>query len=478
MAARGGYALAMATEIERKFLLDEPPTQLEGLAGKRIEQGYLAYADGVEVRLRREEDRHLLTVKRGHGEVREEVEFPLDPRVFEALWPVTESRRLGKTRYLVPLEEGLEAEVDLYEGELAGLVTAEVEFGSERQSRSFQPPAWLGEEISGDRRYSNQSLALEGAPLLSSAADGGKQREMVSRAYRLKTEESPSKGLRRIALGRAEKALERLDGVEGPELAEAIHGARKDLKKLRGLLRLAREELGKKAFKAENRRYRKAGRLLAGARDAEVKLETLSALCHRHDDLPPATAELWEGLLESERDALAAAMRDDHEGRIVEARKAIAAGRDEIGRWSLRSDSWDLVEPGLSRSYRDGRRALRRAEADPTAANVHEWRKRAKDLWYQLRIVRDAWPALLGETVEQTHELAELLGDHHDLAVLADDLRTRDAVGDREAFETAIEKRQRELLDAAFEIGRRLYAERPQAFRRRLKRYWRAWRGA
>ena len=63
----------------------------------------------------------------------------------------------------MPLGSGLEAEVDVYEGDLAGLVTAEVEFGFERQSRSFQPPAWLGEEVTGDRRYANQSLALEGA---------------------------------------------------------------------------------------------------------------------------------------------------------------------------------------------------------------------------------------------------------------------------------------------------------------------------
>ncbi len=67
----------MAAEIERKFLLSEPLRQLQGSHGREIEQGYLAYADGAEVRLRREEDRHLLTVKRGRGEVREEIEFPL-----------------------------------------------------------------------------------------------------------------------------------------------------------------------------------------------------------------------------------------------------------------------------------------------------------------------------------------------------------------------------------------------------------------
>ena len=213
-------------------------------------------------------------------------ELPLDARVFEGLWPLTESRRLRKTRYLVPLGEGLEAEVDVYEGDLVGLVTAEVEFGFERQSRDFRPPSWLGEEVTGDRRYSNQSLALEGAP--PNPAGNGKQGTMPSRAYRLKTKESPSEGARRIALGRSEKALERLQEVDRDELAGAIHGARKDLKKLRGLLRLIRAELGKKTFKAENRRYRDAGRLLSGSRDAEVKLETLLALRTASTTSPPA----------------------------------------------------------------------------------------------------------------------------------------------------------------------------------------------
>jgi CHAD domain-containing protein len=300
---------------------------------------------------------------------------------------------------------------------------------------------------------------------------------MSSRAYRLEAEEDAAAGVRRIAAGRAEKALERLRGIDEGELASAIHGARKDLKKLRGVLRLVRNELGKKAFKAEKQRYRHAARLLSGSRDAEVKLATLLALCHRFPDLSGSAANRWEGMLETERDELAAKMRGESEGQIGRAIDAIEGGQDAIGRWRLRTESWALVGPGLAKSYGDGRRAMKGASADPCGENVHEWRKRAKDLWYQLRIVRDAWPELLGETVDQAHELTDLLGDHHDLAVLADDLQTRNDLGGRDAFEGAIEKLQEELLEAALGIGRRLYAEKPKAFRRRIKRYWRAWRG-
>lgn len=301
---------------------------------------------------------------------------------------------------------------------------------------------------------------------------------MSSRAYRLKTEEGAAAGMRRIAAGRAEKALERLRAAEEEEVAAAIHGARKDLKKLRGLLRLVRDDLGKKTFKAEDRRYRDAGRALSGSRDAEVKLETLLALRHRFDELPAGAAESWEGMLETERDELATAIVDETEGKIGEAVAAIEVGRDAIRHWSLETDSWALVGPGLSRSYRHGRKAMARVAAEPTAENVHEWRKRAKDLWYQLRIVREAWPGPLGGAIDQTHELTELLGDHHDLAVLAADLQARTDLGDRAPFEAAVGRRQGELLDAALGIGQRLYAEKPKAFKRRLQRYWVAWRGA
>ena len=303
---------------------------------------------------------------------------------------------------------------------------------------------------------------------------------MSSRAYRLKTEEDAAAGMRRIAAGRAEEALERLRRASEEELAAAIHGARKDLKKLRAALRLLRDELGGKTFRAEDRRYRDAGRALSDNRDAEVKLATLAALRRCFDELPADTAARWADRLEAERDALAAAVVGETEGRIGEAMAKRRSRRDgrrsATGRWRPTPGRW--WDPACrGPTGRDARR-WPRALADPSAASFHEWRKRAKDLWYQLRILREAWPGPLGATVAEAHELTDLLGDHHDLAVLAADLQTRTDLDDRAAFETAIERRQGELLDAALEIGRRLYAEKPKAFGRRLERYWLAWRGA
>jgi adenylate cyclase len=94
----------MGIEIERKFLLAEAPGWLHEHEAVRIEQGYLAIeeGEGAEVRVRRKGDDAVLTVKRGMGRTREEVEIDLSAEQLEALWPLTEGRRIAKTRYLMP----------------------------------------------------------------------------------------------------------------------------------------------------------------------------------------------------------------------------------------------------------------------------------------------------------------------------------------------------------------------------------------
>jgi CYTH domain-containing protein len=151
-------------ETERKFLVDRLPPDLDQHRSSRIVQGYLAIEESIEVRLRRLDDERLLTAKKGTGETREEVEVPLDADPFDELWKLTESRRVAKRRFLVPLEDGHRAEVDVYADDLEGLVVTEVEFSSEEESQRFQAPWWFGRELTGDHRYANQELALHGRP--------------------------------------------------------------------------------------------------------------------------------------------------------------------------------------------------------------------------------------------------------------------------------------------------------------------------
>jgi CYTH domain-containing protein len=149
-------------EVERKFLVSEPP-DLAGTESDEIEQGYLAIGAEGEVRLRRKGEKLVLTAKRGSGISRDEAEIELDRESFERLWPLTESRRLHKRRHVIPHGK-LTIELDVYEGDLEGLLVAEVEFGSEDEAGRFEPPEWIGDEVTGDERYLNETLATRGAP--------------------------------------------------------------------------------------------------------------------------------------------------------------------------------------------------------------------------------------------------------------------------------------------------------------------------
>jgi CHAD domain-containing protein len=320
------------------------------------------------------------------------------------------------------------------------------------------------------------AIAATKAALERRENDGAEPVE--DRTYRLRRKEPAQDGIRRLARGRADDALEQLREGAKADLTPAVHEARKDLKKLRAVLRLVRDDLGEAVYRSENVRFRDAGRMLSGARDAQVKLETLAALRERFDDRLSADGlALFDHALEGERERLA-----DPEGDALaldRATGAIEAGRDAIAQWPLHDDEWSLIGPGLKRSYRRGRKRFRDVRDEASDETVHEWRKRVKDLWYHLRLVRNANKSVLAEAIDEAHELSDLLGDHHDLAVLRDDAVERRelfAGGDLEQLLASISERQDELAASAISLGERLYDRKPKTFERSLRSHWESWR--
>jgi CHAD domain-containing protein len=284
----------------------------------------------------------------------------------------------------------------------------------------------------------------------------------ASRAYRLKQSEPLPEGLARVARGRIDNAIDELRGKSDSTPVEAVHEARKDMKKVRALLRLARDELGKQTFARENACFRDAARELAGARDSDVMLETLGEL-----ELPPG--EGWEL-----RKLIQAGPAQNGAGdREAAARGAVAIlkeARKRVDDWPLERDSFDAVEKGLERTYRRGRRDFAAAREEPTVEAFHEWRKRVKDLWYHHTLLRLIWPPVMEAAGDEAHELADRLGDDHDLAVLAAWVEEHAGAGP-EFFE-AVEQRRKGLQTEAFSLGSRVYAEKPKAFVSRMKQLW------
>lgn len=150
-------------EIERKFLVEGAVPDLDRAARADLRQGYLATCDAGEVRIRDAGGHCTLTVKSGHGLERKEREVVLTREQFDSLWPATAGRQLEKRRYRIPTQ-GLLFEVDVYGGQLDGLMTVEVEFDSVEHARAFEPPQWFGRDVTGVGGYTNAELAVHGRP--------------------------------------------------------------------------------------------------------------------------------------------------------------------------------------------------------------------------------------------------------------------------------------------------------------------------
>jgi CHAD domain-containing protein len=299
------------------------------------------------------------------------------------------------------------------------------------------------------------ALAGVGTVLLLRSARDRRKPKPESRKFRLRKKETLPEGVARIARGRLDSAIDHLGEEAARDPAAAVHEARKDIKKLRALARLV------DADPSWNTRLRDTARRLAGRRDADVLLETLDDLVKR-DGVPKKAVR---GL---RKELAAEAGRESDAAEITVAHAELVVARAEVEALAPRRDSFKELRPGLEQIYRDGRAAYRAARKKPSAENLHEWRKRVKELWYSSTILRSAWPAMMSELAAEAHVLSDLLGEDHDLAMLAQ-RATRKKHKD---LRRAIEKRRARLRKRALKMGKRLYAEKPKGFSRRVGAAW------
>lgn len=143
-------------EIERKFLLKELPDNIESYPVRMLEQGYLC--TGPVVRIRRDNDKYELTYKGKGCMVREEHNLPLTKEAYEHLKEKIDGRLIIKKRYMIPYEKYM-IELDVFEGDLASLTLAEVEFSSEEEANSFVAPDWFAEDVTFSKLYHNSYLS-------------------------------------------------------------------------------------------------------------------------------------------------------------------------------------------------------------------------------------------------------------------------------------------------------------------------------
>lgn len=268
------------------------------------------------------------------------------------------------------------------------------------------------------------------------------------------------------------------DALHKKRISDAnIHDARKQLKKSRAALRLLRNSIGEIAYRRENTALRDAARPLGVARDSKVLVAALDDLVERYE---PATRSLnldrFRRVLRQEQTAARKAITLTLANK---QRKVLREVKARSAKWNMKGADWEIIGGGLGRIYHGGKKRMKTAKRSRANEDLHDWRKQVKYLWHQLQILEPVWPGPLGELADQSHKLADHLGDDHDLAVLRSKVtaHTETFQGkDCDALIAVLDRRRKQLQNKAFRLGARIFQEKPERFVGRLGRYWELWR--
>jgi CHAD domain-containing protein len=282
--------------------------------------------------------------------------------------------------------------------------------------------------------------------------------------FRFKKSESPAKAVRRVCRERVGAALECL---QKPGHPGAVHGARKEIKKLRAVFRLVRGDISAGRYRKGVKALRAAANCLAATRDARVMLKAFEKLTGRGAGRYAAVA----GALEKHARREGRRFRKDHSVALAE--RLLRKTNRRVGHWKIKLAGWAAIEPGLRQSYQRGRDAFRQAGKRAAPENFHEWRRHVKDLWYYFCLLYPVCPLATQSSAEELECLAEHLGEDHDLVLLQEFTAKHCAAqtGEARALNRLIVARHKKLRAAAMKSGARLYAETPVAFCRRLGKW-------
>jgi len=281
-------------------------------------------------------------------------------------------------------------------------------------------------------------------------------------SYRIAKGETLAKAFGRIAAEEMDLAMTQLGRRDH---GEAVHDARKALKRLRALLRSLRVACPKNLYRAENRRLAAAAHKISPLRDLRVQLETLGKL--RKDD--PASDPVKRQLERRQTTCLR---------RMPALRKTLSAmlqaSRQSIGSFPVQNATPSDLAAGLRRIYKQGRSAFKAARRNPTVKNLHEGRKKAKWLGYGFELIEGAHPKEISKWRRSAEELSEALGDDHDLFMVLTALRQahRAMPGrDFQRLAKRIASKRAQRQKKGLKIAKQLYREKPRAFGEQVDHY-------
>jgi len=296
----------------------------------------------------------------------------------------------------------------------------------------------------------------------------------------LLADENAAVGVRRIVATLVDDAMMRLDNVHDLGVEGVVHETRKRCKEARGVVRLARGALGEDRFRAANGVLRDAARLLSDLRDKHAMLGTFDALVNASvGDIPADGVGPVRSALR-ERSMVAGRPTRLRAGKLVAAHRMLGHARRQVDDWDVAGDDATVLRYGLELTYSRARQGMEAAEVSDDPHVLHDWRKRVKYGWYHAEVLRPAAPSVLEPLATMRHRLSNGLGDLHDLDVIVEIARSSpDEFGGPDqvdAVESIAVPMRDELRRRVLTLGRRLYAETPEAHADRLLGYLAAWR--
>jgi CHAD domain-containing protein len=280
--------------------------------------------------------------------------------------------------------------------------------------------------------------------------------------------------VKRIAERQLTRALEQLRDLGDSRSDEAVHEARRHLKKVRALLRLVQPALGD-VYHGANKRIGTAGRLLAPVADGRAVVDTIARLKKKYPSrLAPRTLASIESVLAQR------VVHIDHKARLDRVLPRVASilrsELRQIEMWDLNATGFRAIAPGLEKTVRRARKALARAAAHPTADNHHAWRRRVKDLWFAVRLVEPRCGNGLARIQRQLEALDGYLGEYHNVVLVEQVLMTEALVSRQQAARCLrpLRRYQQVLRHRALAIGATVLKEKPRRFVRRVRQMWKA----
>ena len=295
--------------------------------------------------------------------------------------------------------------------------------------------------------------------------------------YHWKAGENVAEGLQRIVSEQLRCAIWHLSAHAHP-LDEAIHEARKSLKKSRSAMRLMQRFLGPE-YSRENGALREAGRKLSALRDAQALIEIFDELNDKYREKlgDRSLMAVREGLAARKKDVCRDFQRKHVRGTVL---KSLLESASRVRRWNLEPAGFPVLSRGFARTIRRNRKACIAATADAAPDAFHEWRKRAKDLRYHFALLAKAWPPVLDGYEDAAKELESKLGDDHNLVVMRNTIVEKpDRFGKQEeikAFLDILDEHQQKLRAEAKILAERFNIDKPKRWRRNLDVYWSAWK--